>query len=706
MRWIKPETDTQSIRSLAEKYNLDLLTATIFQRRGITKPDEIRYFLEEDLRFLHNPFLFEDMEDAVDRILTAKSEGEKVLVFGDRDVDGITAISLLIDELREMGLDVAWNLPMGNDPYGLSIPVVDAFAAAGGTLIITVDCGITNIDEIHHANELGIDTIVVDHHELQSNLPPACVIIDPKVPDCDYPFDGLCGCALAFKLVWALSFARCELYKQSICLMNVYPGNEIFSIDVVLLENLVEVGRLSEQVVPGMVDISQTRLTKFFNNPIFVFDSSGQTKMLQQVFGKAVEINLMDLAPEIAKEFPSLGGKSLLKLKLMSRMSRYEAGGLAEIDVLKELFITLSLARIPGLQEHSDALLDLVCLGTLADIMPLTNENRILVRRGLKRLAVTERPGLRKLMAKQKLNGRQVSARDIAWQLTPLINATGRLGEPDTAVKLFLAREPEEIDQLSNRILDLNRERRRIGDEAWERLLPQAFASFEECNSKFVCVCDTTLHRGVTGIIASRLVKQFHVPAIVMAQVDARLFASVRTVRGLNVQDFLFPLAHLFDDWGGHASAGGFLLPQAKLDTFKSRFFESLEGVRLHEDEDENLLIDAELPAEYMSPALEGVVETFHPFGEENPAICFAAKNLRLLRMDLIGRNEKKHLKLLLDSGKHKWPAVYWNAGHLAGNSLELDMHLDCVFHLGKNFYRNTENLQLTILDAKRTAGN
>jgi len=208
MNWEKKEISAELVKDLANRYGCDLLTASILVRRGITAGEEIRYFLESDVRHLRNPFLLPGMEDAVERILAARDEGERVLVFGDRDVDGITSTTLLVRNLQKLGIDVRWQVPQGDDAYGLSLEAVEQFAADYGTLIITVDCGISNIEEIEKARSLGIDVIVVDHHNPQETLPEAYVIINPKLKDSPYPFRDLCGCGVTYKRVSALRFVQ------------------------------------------------------------------------------------------------------------------------------------------------------------------------------------------------------------------------------------------------------------------------------------------------------------------------------------------------------------------------------------------------------------------------------------------------------------------------------------------------------------------
>ncbi|MBQ5780959.1 MAG: DHH family phosphoesterase, partial [Spirochaetaceae bacterium] len=192
------------VKAMSEKFGCDVITSSILLRRDLAGKDDLIYYLEDDLRYTHSPFLFASMEDAVDRIYDAAENKEKVLIFGDRDVDGITATVLMYENLKNYISDVSYQVPMGDELYGLSKDAVKAFADAGGTLIITVDCGISNHEEIEYAKEFCIDVIVIDHHTPQEVLPDACAIINPKVEDCGYPFKDLSGCAVAYKVCQAL----------------------------------------------------------------------------------------------------------------------------------------------------------------------------------------------------------------------------------------------------------------------------------------------------------------------------------------------------------------------------------------------------------------------------------------------------------------------------------------------------------------------
>ena len=420
MIWNKKDINRTLVKDMVRRFECDALTASILARRNIIDGPDILYFLEDDLRYLHNPFLFKDMEDAVDRVLQAREEGEKVLIFGDRDVDGITSTSLLHRALTDIGIDTEWRVPSGNDPYGLTIAAVETHAENSGTLIITVDNGISCRDAVARANELGIDVVVLDHHNPPDVLPDAVAIINPKMEDSGYPFRDLAGCAVVWKFITALRFARTELYKQQICLLNVRPANESYLIEAIKVVNMTEQTRISETVVPGMVSISQTRLVPFLQDQqIFVWDAPLQQKQLATIFGKGVEFNFHDLAPEISRSIPAIRNMSLLRLKDFSRIGRYRDKPISELDGFFNIFVTFIQRRNELFGDREKQELQLVALGTLADLMPLENENRILVRQGLAAINESPLPGLAELMARQNLSGKKIGTGDIAWLISP-----------------------------------------------------------------------------------------------------------------------------------------------------------------------------------------------------------------------------------------------------------------------------------------------
>ena len=517
MNWKKRDADRDIIRAISKKYQCDILVATILARRQITKNSEILYFLEKDPRFLHNPFLFKEMEDAVDRILQAAEEKEKVLIFGDRDVDGITSTTLLCETFEDLGIDYTWRIPEGDEPYGLTNQAVDEFAENYGTLIVTVDCGITNIEEIEHAAELGIDVIVVDHHQAGEELPGAVATLDPKIPEETYPFRDLSGCGVAYKLACALRFAGTELYKQSICLLNIRPVNEAYVVEAVKLVNLRETGRITDTLIPGMVKPERTRVIPFLEGQqIFVWDEALQKKQLQKIFGDSIELNAMDIRNQVPKVFPFVKDLSLLRIKEISKIAKYSPEPFTEIDGFMNIFISFVWATQKIFTDKDRSNLQLVALSTLADLMPLRDENRLMVKLGMEEINKSPRKGLAELMLKQNLTGKRISSEDLSWQITPVINSTGRMGSPGTAIKLFTDNDSKNRLNYADAVIEMNRERKQTAQDSWLQIEDSARKSPTDYNNKLVVVISKEINRGVTGIMASKAVNLFSVPSIIM----------------------------------------------------------------------------------------------------------------------------------------------------------------------------------------------
>lgn len=704
----KKDIAPEQVRELCGRFSCDPLTASILARRNITSGPDIQYFLEDDLRYLHSPFLLSGMEDAVDRILSARDEGEKVLIFGDRDVDGITSTTILYRCLKDMGMDVSWRIPSGEDTYGLSLKAVEEFSAAYGTLIITVDCGISNNVEIDRAVELGIDVIITDHHNPPENLPNATIIIDPKLPGDEYPFPFISGCAVAFKLATALRFAQNELYKQELCLLDVRPVNDAYTIDCVKLVNMTERSRLTETITPGMVRIEDTRLMQFLRGQqILVWDAELQQKQLAKIFGTGVEFNMMDLRPEVSTEIPAVRNASLLRVKEMSKILRYREGLQSEMDGFCNLFITYIQKKTANSQNNKRIQedLQLVMLAAMADIMPLHNENRILVRQGLSSLNGGEViPGLHELLARLNMLGKRITSTDISWNVVPVLNAAGRLGRSELSVQLFLSETSQQRDAIAEEIIQLNKDRRQLGTDAWGYVERQAYENFDKYNRKLVVVVDPRIHRGISGILAAQLVKVFGVPAVAITILeDGTAVGSVRSTRGFDVTPMLDSCGELFLNHGGHNYAAGFSLEKENLDALLQHFLEYTPVIELEDNDQQLVQADAEIPHSYLTPELLKITDLFEPYGESNPPLTFFSRRMKIVTADIIGKGEKKHLKLILAGGKHKWPALFWNAAERLGTDFAPGDTIDVVYRLDRNLFNGMESAQMIVQEVERS---
>lgn len=705
MTWNKKDLVADEVRTLAARYDLTLLEASILARRGVTDPEALLWYLEDDLRFAHNAFLFREMEDVVDRLQGARDDEESVLVFGDRDADGITSTVILVEAFRQQGLKVEWRVPQGDDAYGLTLEAVETFAHRGGGLIVTIDCGISNLKEIARARELGIDVLVFDHHVAPEELPPALGFVNPKIPGETYPFPSLAACAVASKVAWALRFAETPVYNQRMCLLHARSSEEGLVVEAVRLVNLTERKRLRLVFGPSSSSNDLSLLVTFLQDQeIFVFEEKLQLRLLRQLFGPGVEIGVFDLAPQIRQAFPTLAGQSFDEIKAKSRLPRYRPDT-GDLDILISLFTTSVYKAFPALGTDFLPLLDLVALGTLADLMPLEGENRILVRLGMESLNATRREGLRALLMRLKLMGKPLSTTDVSWSLTPVINAAGRLGCPEKAVELLLTDDDQRRRALASELEGLNHQRRALGATAWDLILPAARASFEGLDHRMALVYDPSIARGITGILASRLMNLLGVPALVVTRQDQRCIGSLRANRGFETRRFLDAFADLFTDYGGHDAAAGFNFPEDRWAEFEGRLKLLLPDFPLGQEGNDALEVDADIPLKLLTPELLTLVDRLEPYGESCRPLVFTARGMTILTLDLVGKTGAQHVRLTLDGGPHKWPAIYWNAlERLERRDFEVGDQVDVAFQISRNYFQGQEKVQMTVLDLVRSS--
>ncbi|MCL2481685.1 MAG: single-stranded-DNA-specific exonuclease RecJ [Spirochaetaceae bacterium] len=705
MKYNKKQIDTDLVKEISARYKTTLLLASILVRRNIIKPEDIMFILENDMKYMHNPFLFYEMEDVVDRIHSAADEGEKVIVFGDRDTDGITSTVLLVNKLKEMGIDATWSLPSGDDPYGFTDKKVEDFAKQDGSLIITVDCGISNTKEIAYASTLGIDTIIIDHHMPGEILPEAFAIINPKMEDCGYPFRDLAACGVVSKVIWALAFSETELYKKEICLLNIVPGNgNTYMAEAQKLFNLVKTeDPVQETFVPGIIsDPNKTNLIKYISNSIIVVYSAKQQKhFFSQIFGNNVDLGVVDIASESDQLFKRLKGLSLLKMREISKDARYFDKPITELDVLCNLFRAVIIKKNNLLNEKFENMADFVTISSIADMMPLVNENRIIVRHGIDNIQKTSNKGLHELLYRQKLLDKPISTSDIAWNITPLINATGRLGVPEKAAQLFFSDDIGAIRVLADEVISLNKERKKLGNNLWDILFNSAKKSFEDLNNSLVIAGGKEVNRGITGILAARFATYFNVPAVVYTILEERIVGSIRSIGNYPIMEMMNKSSELFIDFGGHDFAGGFSLEINNLDKMKKQFSEYIKSNSVITEE-KDIEIDAELPEGYLNQDVIDAAEILKPFGEGNPDLVFLARSLKIKTLEIMGNKQPGHIKLVFESKGVPWPAIFWNAADRVGKDIFLENKVDVLFKIKNNFIANSNIPQLDIINMER----
>jgi len=475
--------------SLSSALKISKVTAQLLANRGIDDPDRAKEFLGSSLSACPDPFLLKDMEKAVDRVKRAIAGGEKIIVYGDYDVDGITGVTLLRQALKSLKADVESYIPNRiEEGYGLNLTAIKKVHRLGATLIVTVDCGITSFKEIEYAKSLNIDVIVTDHHEiLESQTPKAYAVINPLQGTCGYPFKHLAGVGLAYKLAKAL-------YEDT---------------------------------------------------------------------------------PYFAEDF-----------------------------------------------------LDLVSLGTVADLVPLVGENRVLTKYGLEELNSRARVGLKALMEVSGLKHKDISAGHIGFILGPRINAMGRIGSPEKALELLLSDNPSEAARLAKVLDSENRNRQKIEARILEEAISKAEREINFKYHKIIVLASEGWHPGVIGIVASRLVERYYRPAILISLDGKFGKGSGRSIERVHLFNYLFRCRELLIGFGGHESACGITIEKDKIEELKERLNLEMAKDASAEAFDQTLEIDMDIPLNALTEDVINEIEELSPFGIENPRPVLVSRNL------------------------------------------------------------------------------
>ena len=565
-RWILKEADEASAAALSRELRLPPLLARILAQRGFADADTARRFLSSSLSAdLPSPHLLAGMDDAVRRIARALRDGERVCVWGDYDVDGTTGAAVLVSFLREIGGAPLFYIPHRIDEgYGMSRQGIEHLRSRDVSLIITVDCGISNADEVAFARDLGMDVVIVDHHQLPERLPDAAAaVINPQRADCAFPDKGLCAAGLAFYLVIGL------------------------------------------------------------------------------------RANLRD-------------------------------AGWFEPD------------SVPDIRRH----LDIVTLGTIADMVPLRGTNRVLTRRGLVELGSSERPGIAALKEVVGVAPGTVDAGTVAFQLGPRINAAGRMDAAVKVVEMLTTDSRETADAIARELDTHNRERR----ETEAQVLDEALAQIEEQRLQdrwSIVVGSRGWHPGVLGIVASRIVERFHRPTIVIGFESEEGKGSGRSIRGFHMVQAMRRCAELLVRFGGHEYAGGLSIREESLAPFAERFEEVAREVLDEEDLLPYLDVDAEVDFAQLSLGLVRQMRLLGPFGVGNPEPVFQTRGVEVCER----RNYNRASRFRLRHKEHTVRAIAF--GPPEEFPARVNDHVDIAYRLREDEWQGTSAMELRLLDVR-----
>ena len=557
-QWNRAAWDPAARQAL-EEAGLPPLAAMLLCARGLDSPEKARDFLTGGGP-LPDPRLLRDMDKAAARVSAALERGETIAVYGDYDVDGITATALLTDFLRREGGTVIPYIPdRMEEGYGLNQEAVDTLRAQGVTLIVTVDCGITAVEEARYAAGAGVDLVITDHHECKEELPRAWAVVDPHRPDCPYPFKHLAGVGVALKLVLAL-------------------------------------------------------------------------------------------------------GGPARKRELLERYA------------------------------------DLAAVGTVADVMSLTGENRRLVRLGLEAVRRSPRPGLRALLREAGLEGRPLTSGAIGYTLAPRINASGRMGCAWLAAELLLTADPARAEELAARLCQLNRDRQVIEAEIYAQCLERAEAIPPQ-ERRALVLAGEGWHQGVVGIVASRLAEKYACPTFMICLQEGRGKGSCRSFGGFNLFDALESCAPLLEGFGGHALAAGFTIQEENIPAFAQAMNQCVLRCTGGAEMVAALDIDAEVE-DVGALTLEGVegLDLLEPYGAGNPKPVFSLSGCTVTSISEVGGG--RHLKLKLTAGGRSFDAIFFSATAAEAGVAPGD-RLDVAFTPQVNEYRGWRSVQLQVCDLR-----
>lgn len=577
MKWELLQSDERTVTRLAENMGIHPVIATLLVNRGITEPSRARSFLASDLADLSDPNCFSQMAQAVKRIKDAIAQNEKITIYGDYDVDGVTGSALLFLVLRDMGAEVAWYIPdRMTEGYGLNAPALERIRKSGGRLVVSVDCGIGALGAASRARELGLDLIITDHHEFRDALPTregdpmlpeACAIIHPELLVTDLPpgtreaVGGITGVGVAFKLAHALTGTGPD------------PGPLV----------------------------------------------------------------------------------------------RY---------------------------------LDLVTLGTIADVGRITGENRIFVKHGLQRLSSTEqqRPGIAALKQAAGLSGKTISAGIVGFTIAPRINASGRMEHADAAFRLLTTDSEEEARRIARDLENVNRERQRVEERIHEEARKKCREADLDSTGAFV-LASSDWHPGVIGIVASRIVEEFYRPAALISVKEGIGKGSARSIPGFDLYGGLKHCADLLSGFGGHTYAAGFTVAEERIPELRDRLGSFARERMGAGGFVKKLAIDGSVKLLDLTLPLMQDLELMAPFGLGNPEPRLGARALTVISARTVGNN---HLKLKLRQEKGiPFDAIAFNRSEELGRTVRGSARIAAVFTPRLNRWNGTTGIELEIRDVK-----
>lgn len=681
------------IKEVSQK-DIDRLKSTGFSdtllkiliNRGITDIPAIDRYFNPKSRYLFSPFIMDGMCTAIDRILKATENNESIRVYGDRDVDGITSTVVLTETLKSFYDFVDYTVPVIEDGYGLNPGYIDVAAKDGISLIITVDCGISNHDEIDYAKSKGIDVIVTDHHEPPAQVPNAIALVDPKLHESQCPQKNIAGVAVAFKLSMALEMARCkklskpliafDLSSDDITVVRFSPRegfSTINNFNASMLNSSIPVffDKEEKDIIDNLVPSIASATNNPNVKPIFI------NSFIKEYLPDAVKLNKDELKKALNLDHIA-GAKSLLLLFLKC----IEAG----LPAIKQLWVRC---------------LDILTIGTIADMVPLQGENRMFTQMGLKFVSKSKRLGLSSLFTALGWKSKQITEKDISFNIAPVLNSSGRLKTAELAIELLSTSKSSKADNLAKQLYELNTERKRLGEECYSSVKEFLTQQNDIENDRILMVAAPMKNLGVTGIVATRLMLDYSRPVIVLLEDQGKFLGSARSFKNINIIEALNYCSESLEKYGGHVGAAGLTMLPENVEKFREKLREFSAKHISPEDLKPEWEIDAEISTDDIDEKFLADILKFAPFGIDNPAPIFIIKNAQFHEIKKVGEN-KNHLrfKMKRSNGRGLF-GIGFSLGNIMVPDFIRDGTCDIVFHVEPNDYNGIRTAQLMVLDCR-----
>jgi len=656
--WVHREVDEAEVEQLSQRTGFTKRVSRILWLRGVRSKEGFDCYLHDNISSLHNPFLFSDMMSTVQRVRKAVYRKEKIFIFGDRDADGVLSTAMLYNLLCQFDADVVYRVPEGEYGYGIEKRDIDFAKNEGISLIITVDTGISSVEEIEYARLLDMDTVIMDHHVQPDTIPKAFAILNPKMKDESYPFTHLSAGGVILKFVHAFILSHTKNFNRTFI--------PLFSDGDTIEGYRVKNGLMGEKI----------RFQESIHYPI----GSNETVV-------------RDTHTSLPEYF-----MSWLREKKVPQLSIITDQEYGSAEEFARIFIQIFMQKQHKSLEFVRSFMDLAALSTVSDIMPLIDENRIIVKDGLKQISQSINLGLRILLGYCNLPDRQLTARDIAWSISPIINSAGRMGDADIAVRLLTTSDLNTANELSKMLVNLNERRKEKGERNLSIIRP--IIEDKYFRDPVIVLSTDEAEHGVTGIIASRISRKYSKPAFIIVNDGNMGIGSGRGGQGIDLVALVSRCEDLLVKYGGHKAAVGFTIDTSNIDRFRERMHTLVADEADILGGHAKLEIDDTIAPEEITFDLYSELSVLEPLGPGNMAPLFCIKETSVVNPTAIGK-DKNHLRFFVPAKDAHIPVIGWGMADKGLRILEKNEIVDIVFSIDENFYKGERTLQLVLVDIR-----